>query len=73
MKQCRGEPSSYTQTDRSAALCKSKPRISTRGAKKYAPKHDNKSKEAKDVDNDHNTFHERQFSVEHGVGEDSQE
>ena len=39
----------------------------------YAPKHDNKSKEAKDVDKCHNAFHERQFPEEHGVGEDSQE
>lgn len=39
---------------------------------KYAPKHDDKSKEAEDVDNCHNAFHERQLSEEHGIGEDTQ-
>ena len=39
----------------------------------YAPKHDDKSKEAKDVDKCHNAFYERQLPEEHSVGEDSQE
>ena len=41
--------------------------------RKYAPKHDDKGKEAKDVDERHDAFYERQSPEEHSVGEDSQE
>ena len=37
----------------------------------YAPKHDDKSKEAKNVNRSHNALNERQLPEEDGVGEDS--
>lgn len=41
-------------------------------AGKYAPKHDDERKEAKDVNECHDAFDKRQFPEKHGVDEDTQ-